>query len=245
MVNRPALLLSSFVVALVVALPACAAGSSHRSRSVTAPTAATTPIAGPPAHGAATRWVASWSAPPDRPGPSSGGIPDLAGTGGVTVRDVVHTTLGGPELRVRLATGAALPTTVAGSSRRIGFAGAEQVTVPAGGVVASDPVKLPVRAGQDVAISIYAPGSTGTVTIAGRFNHTNYVSGPGDLTAATTATSFPVTSPAWYWLDGVDVAARDPDAGAVVALGDSITAGFDSTEKANAGRDELLGDRLP
>jgi lysophospholipase L1-like esterase len=308
MVKRVALLLLIFVLPLAVALPACAAGDSHRTRSVTAHpapqgaagsvarTAATAATAAPAstsataatattaataapaapaataatastastaaARAAATHWVGSWSAPPDRPGPLSRGIPAIAGTGGLTVRDVVHTTLGGPELRLRLsnvfgsravtftdvrvarATGSALPTTVAGSSRGVRFAGSEQVTVPAGREVASDPVKLPVRPRQNLAISIYAPGSTGTATVAGSLNHTNYVSDPGDATAATTAGNFPVESPAWYWIAGVDVAPRDPEAGAVVALGDSITAGFDSTENANIGWPDLLADRL-
>jgi lysophospholipase L1-like esterase len=56
--------------------------------------------------------------------------------------------------------------------------------------------------------------------------------------------SFPGKSSVWYWIDGVDVAPRDPDAGAVVALGDSITAGFDSTENANVGWLDLLANRL-
>jgi len=211
---------------------------------------------------ASTHWVGSWGAPADRPGPLAAAIPDFSGTGGLTVRDVVHTTLGGPELRVRLsnvfgshavtftdvrvavATGSARPTTVAGSSRRVRFAGSERVTVPAGAEVASDPVDLPVRAGQNLAISIYAPAASGTATVAGSLNHTNYISGPGDATAATAAASFPVTTSAWYWIDGVDVAPRAPGAGAVVALGDSITAGFDSTENANVDWLDLLADRL-
>jgi hypothetical protein len=126
----------------------------------------------------------------------------------------VHTTLGGSELRIRLsnvfgghavtftdvrvavATGSAV-TTVAGSSRRVRFGGSGQVTVSAGHEVASDPVKLPVRAGQNLAISIYAPELTGPVTAAGSLNHTNYISASGDDTAAPTAGSFPVKSPVW------------------------------------------------
>jgi lysophospholipase L1-like esterase len=46
------------------------------------------------------------------------------------------------------------------------------------------------------------------------------------------------------WIDGVDVASRDHDAGAVVALGDSVTAGFDSTENANVDWLGLLANRL-
>jgi lysophospholipase L1-like esterase len=282
--KRHAPLLSIVVVPLALALPACAAGTSPHSRSVTAhrgshrsgnpltrataavsaanaATPATT-TAATGSDGTAPHWVASWSAPSDRPGPLSAGIPDFAGTGGLTVRDVVHTTLGGSELRVQLsnmfgsravtftdvrlalANGSALPTTVAGSSRRVRFRGSWQVAVPPGTEVASDPVKLSVRAGQNLAISIYAPARTGTATIAGSLNHTNYISGHGDATAATTAASFPVTSPAWYWIGGIDVVPRDRDAGAVVALGDSITAGFDSTENANLGWLDLLANRL-
>ena len=192
----------------------------------------------------------------------SDGVPDVAGTGGLTVRDVVHTTLGGAELRVRLsnvfgadavtftdvrvalATGSALPTIVAGSSRRVRFGGSQHVTVPRGSEVASDPVALPIRDGQNLAISIYAPASTGAATIAGSLNHTNYVSGVGDATAATGAVRFPVTIPAWYWLGGIDVTPRERGSGAVVALGDSITAGFDSTENANVGWLDLFANRL-
>lgn len=291
MFNRPALLLWMLALPLTIAAPACGDGTPHSSRGAAgnlrphrraAPVRATGGdggtaraggmagaggaaraggTAGAGGTGAPTHWVGSWSAPPDRPGPLSAGIPDLAGTGGLTVRDVVHTTLGGPELRVRLsnvfgsrpvtftdvrvalATGSALPTTVAGSSRRVRFGGAEQVTVAPGSEVASDPVTLAVRAGQNLAISIYAPVSTGTATIAGS-NHTNYISGAGDATAATTAASFPVSTPVWYWIDGVDVASPDPDAGAVVALGDSITAGVGSLPDADANWPDDLARRL-
>ena len=108
------------------------------------------------------------------------------------------------------------------------------MTVPRGSEVASDPIALPIRAGQNLAISIYAPASTGTATIAGSLNHTNYMSGVGDATAATGGRQLPgQRSRPGYWIGGIDVTPRDRDAGAVVALGDSITAGFDSTENAN------------
>ena len=269
MVKRAAVLL--WILAVAVAAAACGSASGGGHESSNAASSHRTPSAvGSPrysvqqlrrgrwvtrCHGCTTgagggrgenaRWIASWSSPPERFGPLSRGIPYVAGTGGRTVRDVVHTTLGGTELRVRLSnvfgreavtftdvrvaldTGSALPTTVAGSSRRARFGGSRHVTVAPGSQVASDPIALPVRAGQNLAISIYAPALTGTATIAGSLDHTNYISGVGDATAATRAVSFPVTTPTWYWIDGIDVTPRHPDAGAVVALGDSITAGFD------------------
>src|SRR5581483_6130151 len=48
-------------------------------------------------------WVGSWSASPARPGALSGAVPFYDGTGGRTVRDLFHLTLGGGEVRTRLS----------------------------------------------------------------------------------------------------------------------------------------------
>jgi lysophospholipase L1-like esterase len=218
---------------------------------------ATTASAAPPG---AAHWVGSWSSPPIDPGAYAGLVPDDAGTGGVTVRDVVHTTLGGGTLRIRLSNvfGSAPATfadvrvaisaggagIVAGTSHRVRFGGQTSVTVRKGGQAVSDPVGLSVAAGQNLAVSIYAAQATGTVTGAGSLNHTNFISGPGDATTATASTAYPTKAPVWYWLGGIDVRSSDPGAGAIVALGDSITAGYASTIDANRGWVDLLADRL-
>jgi lysophospholipase L1-like esterase len=212
------------------------------------------------AHAPTPRWVAAWTAPPVRPG--AAGIPLDGGTGGRTVRDVVHLTLGGTSVRVRLsnvfgsrtayfsdvrvavADGSGVAGTVLGTSRRVRFDGAMTVRVPAGRIVASDPVTFSIRPGANLAVSIYAPRATGTVTTTGEVDHTNYVSGAVDATAATAPASFPTQVPAWYWIDGVDVDPRNPRSGAIVALGDSITAGFASTPNADRAWPDLLADRL-
>jgi lysophospholipase L1-like esterase len=207
-------------------------------------------------------WVAAWTAPPVRPGPAASGLPFYGGTGGRTVRDVAHLTLGGTQVRVRLsnvfgsrtasfsdvriaiARGSGRAGTVVGTSRRVRFGGATTVRVPAGRIVASDPVALSLRPGSDVAVSVYAPDATGVVTTSGDVDHSSYVSAPGDATAATSAARFADQVAAWYWIDGVDVVARNPRAGAIVALGDSITAGFASTPNADRAWPDLLADRL-
>ena len=61
----------------------------------------------------------------------------------------------------------------AATSRRVSFAGQNQVRVAPGQEVASDPVPLAVRAGNDVAISIYAPRPTGRVMVTQSLNHNN------------------------------------------------------------------------
>jgi lysophospholipase L1-like esterase len=215
------------------------------------------------AHGPApSEWVAAWTAPPLRPGPAASAVPFESGTGGRTVRDVARLTLGGTEVRVRLsnvfgdrtasfsdvriavARGSGRAATVPGTSTRVRFGGATSVRVPAGRIVASDPVRFSARPGQNLAVSLYAPRATGTATSTGDIDHTNYVSAPGDATASTSAQSFPAVVPASYWIDGVDVVPRNPHSGAIVALGDSITAGFASTPNAGLDWPDLLADRL-
>jgi mannan endo-1,4-beta-mannosidase len=222
------------------------AGSRHGRRTRTAE-------ARPP-------WVGSWTASAADPGPLAGGIPLYASTGGRTVRDVLHLTLGGSRLRIHLsnlfgsqavrfedvrvavsAGGAAIDP---GSSRRVRFARQTAVTLGPGGQATSDPVDLPIHAGQNVAVSLYNSGSTGTPTTSGSLFHTNYVSGPGDAAGTSTAGAFPTTTDSWFWLSGIDVLSSNPNAGAIVALGDSITAGYASTRDANRDWVDLLADRL-
>ncbi len=209
---------------------------------------------------AAPHWVGSWSSSPVRPGLLSGTAPAFSGTGGLTVRDVVHLTLGGTKLRVRLSNvfGSRTATftdvhvalrsrgaaTVPGTDRRLRFSGRTRVAVAVGHQITSDTVALPVRAGDDLTISLYAAAPTGNVTVEGSLNHLNYLSGSGDVAGSAAAASFPVQSSSWYWLGAVDVLPHSADAGAVVALGDSITAGYDSTQNANRGWADLLVSRL-
>jgi lysophospholipase L1-like esterase len=64
------------------------------------------------------------------------------------------------------------------------------------------------------------------------------------VTTSTLPISFPEEVSTWYWLDGVDVTPRNPRSGAVVALGDSITAGFASSPDRDADWPDRLADRL-
>ena len=209
-----------------------------------------------------SNWVAAWTAPPVRFGAAGRAIPFYGGTGGRTVRDVVHVTLGGTRARVRLsnvfgsrtasfsdvriavARGDGVAGTVPGTSRRVHFGGRTTVRVPAGRMVASDAVTLAASPGANLAVSIYAPAATGTVTTTNEVDHTSYVSRPGDATASTSPSRFAARVPAWYWIDGVDVEPRNARSGAIVALGDSITAGFASTPNADRDWPDLLADRL-
>lgn len=203
----------------------------------------------PPAQ-AARAWVGSWSTAPT--------IGSGSGFSDRTLREVVHTSMGGDEVRIRLtnafgtdgividgvtaglrSTGAAL---VPGTERPVTFDGAARVVLPAGAEVLSDPVPLGVAAGQDLAVSLYVPGSTGAATRHGGAYATSYTAS-GDHAGDTDGAAFTSTITSWYLLDGVDVRAR-PGAGAVVALGDSITDGTNSTVDANHRYPDDLARRL-
>ena len=177
---------------------------------------------------------------------------------GVTLREVVHLSLGGTVLRVRFsnaqgtdpltvgaasvgarATGASVR---AGSLRALTFGGATSITIPVGGVALSDPVHLNAEAGSDLAISLFVPGPSAGKTQLSLAHQTSFVSTAGDFTGAT---SMPVdaTITSWFWLSGVEVEARHSDR-ALVAFGDSITEGFASTTDANARWPDVLARRL-
>lgn len=179
-----------------------------------------------------------------------------------TLRQIVHTSLGGDRVRVVFSnefgtsplaiggahvglrsTGAAL---LAGSGRPLTFAGQRTATIPAGAALMSDDVDLKVAAQTDLAIDVYVPGtterSTSPITWHQRAYQTNYVSRSGNHLGAA---DFPVasTTAIWHWLTRVEVSAAS-DAFAVVAVGDSITDGFGSDMDTNTRWPDELGRRL-
>jgi lysophospholipase L1-like esterase len=198
-------------------------------------------------------WVGTWGA---APAPAEG----VVGFNNHTLRMNPRISLGGDRLRVRLsnaygsrplAIGAAHlalrdkgPAIVAGSGRQLRFGGAESAVIAAGTVLFSDPVELRVPPLADLAVSFHLPGDVpASFAITGRYaRQTNYVSPPGNFVADQV---MPVgsLSDQWFFLCGVDVLAPR-EAGAVVALGDSLTDGNISTIDAYCRWPDQLARRL-
>jgi lysophospholipase L1-like esterase len=200
----------------------------------------------------ADNWVATWGASPGTP--KAG---DVQVFNDQTLRLIVHTTIGGKKVRVRVSNelgtaplriGAAHvalrqdgASIAAGTDRALTFGGAQSITIPAGAPVLSDPVDLDVPRLADLAVSLYLPGKAQATTIHAWASQTSYVSptgnfaGAGEMPAERTITS-------WPFLSEVDVAA--PEAVAIVALGDSITEAGTSTIDANQRWPDLLAARL-
>jgi lysophospholipase L1-like esterase len=198
------------------------------------------------------RWVGTWAASPaglaDTPSPFDD----------QTVRLIVHTSLGGNQVRVRISNtfgttplvigaahialrdrGAAI---VAATDRPLTFGGHALVVVPAAAVVLSDAANLAVPPQADLAVSLYLPKLTTETTTHPLSLQTSYVSPPGDFAGAIDLVGG-TTIPRWPFLTGVDVAASTR-AGAIIALGDSITDGASSTTDANRRWPNLLVKRL-
>jgi lysophospholipase L1-like esterase len=179
---------------------------------------------------------------------------------GQTIRMVVHTTVGGSGLRIRLSdlrsphalvVGAADVAVQADSGRavpgtrhRVAFDGAGSVTVAAGTERSSDVVPMRVTADHDLLVSLYLPGTTGPSTFHREAYQTSYVSTDGlDHAADETAAGYAQTRTSWYYLSGLDVVAPAVR-GTVVAFGDSITDGYHSTTDANRRWPDQLARRL-
>ncbi|HLJ46221.1 MAG TPA: SGNH/GDSL hydrolase family protein [Bryobacteraceae bacterium] len=203
-------------------------------------------------------WVVTWGASP---------APQLADEAQMrsaklvfedqTLREIVHTSIGGDAVRVRLSNAYGKETVAigavhlalrsqdsaiaSGSDRALTFSGRTAVSIPPDAEVLSDPVKLDVAPGADLAISIFVPKTATGAGIHYSAQQTSYV-GRGDLTgAASMADATTMTS--WVFLDGVDVTAAD-NAATLVAFGDSITDGAASAKDANHRWPDILAERL-
>jgi lysophospholipase L1-like esterase len=167
-----------------------------------------------------------------------------------TLRQIVHTSIGGSKARVLLSNAyGTAPVTVgagqialrdkegaiqAASGRPLTFSGKSTVTIPANAVMYSDPVNLTVPQMADLAIDLYLPGTTNTgatLTVHNGALQTNYISETGNHVGKPTLPTVGKIQN-WFLLSRVEIVA--PDAvGAVVTFGDSITDGFRSTADTN------------
>ena len=208
------------------------------------------------------RWVTTWTtanAASDQPTVLSN----------QTIREIVHTTIGGSAVRIRLSNtfgtrpirldavfiglqnmgkedGAGL---VPRSNHEVTFGGSRSIAIPEGAEALSDPVSFSVGSEQNLAISLFTSGETGPATVHGSAFQTNYVSGPGNFAAEEGANSFATatgskTTGSWYFLSAVEVLAAADVKGAVVALGDSITDGASSRPDKNERWTDVLARHL-
>jgi lysophospholipase L1-like esterase len=200
-------------------------------------------------------WVGTWASVPTAVPPT--GVTTLEDQ---TVRQVVHTSVGGTRAQLRLTNEFGAEPLLLGdvhvarragdsgtdivpiTNRQVTFSGHQAVTVPAGAPVVSDPVALRVPPRADLVVSIHLPRRTEVTTVAAFAFQENVVAA-GNVTAdrSVTATS---TITQWFFLSGASVRTHRRCAAAVVALGDSITNGANTVVNANHRWPDLLSERF-
>ena len=179
-----------------------------------------------------------------------------------TLRQVVHTSIGGDRVRVVLSNAfgttplevaaaaigprAQNPSVRATTVHPLTFGGQKSAAILAGAMLVSDPVDMAVAPLTDVVVDLYLPGDLGIgpspVTTHNGASQTNYLSVSGNHVGAL---NLPLDKEAgaWFLLARVEVAAPI-ETRAVVTFGDSITDGARSTPNANARWPDFLARRL-
>src|SRR4029079_1282336 len=129
-----------------------------------------------------------------------------------------------------------------GTDRALTFAGSSSAIVAAGSDLWSDPVTLTVSAGQDLAVSLYVPGSFVPTTEGGRAQVKTAYHSAGNQVSATSLTGASTTRQVFAVYE-VQVLASGPQP-AIVALGDSITEGACSAVDADGDWPDRLAARV-
>jgi lysophospholipase L1-like esterase len=233
--------------------PGTSAATHERATRATAAPAARTSTTTSGHAVRAGAWVGTWEA-------ASAGVNEL-GCDNCTIRNIVHTSIAGTELRVKISNifgtaplqvaqaTVALPSAPGsanvepGTLTQVTFSGAASVTIAAGQAVWSDPIPLAIPANNDLLVSTYTPGDPTPFTWHPSAQEYSYYVSGSDQTDATSASAFPDTTGSWYLLTGVEVTGTAAP-GAVVTFGDSITDGFQSTYDLDARWPNILADRL-
>ncbi|MGA5499675.1 SGNH/GDSL hydrolase family protein [Streptomyces umbrinus] len=209
-------------------------------------------------------WTGTWATAPTT-APTTVPKTDTTTFNDQTIRQIVHTSIAGTALRIRLsnefgkqslkigevhvarrAPGTDEPTIDPATDRELTFSGKSSVTIPAGAPALSDPVTLRVPARSDLVVSLHLPESTPGSTVNSFAAQRSYVAA-GNVTGETKIEPQSVTE-RWYFLTGVSVRATSAGpaatgkASAAVALGDSITA--DTTLGTNHRWTDYLAQRL-
>ena len=240
------------VIRSFVALAACGAALSSCARSQAPALSPVSPVL--------PTWTATWapsqSATAARP--AAGTVDRVPTYANATIREIVHTTIGGDRLRIRISNeygdrpivigGAHVAlrvtgsTTSTGSDRALTFGGRPSVTVRTGAVVVSDPLPFAVPMLGDLAVSLFLPDSARTTTRHALGVQTTYVSRAGNQMASSTFTA-DTTLRSWVFLSGVEVTNAQVT-GTIVAIGNSITDGLGATPDSNRRWPDVLARRL-
>lgn len=206
----------------------------------------------------AQRWVGSWSGSPYY----DSGNPPPVSLANAVLRQVVHVSLGGSQLRVQLsnlfsngsvtissahialckATGLVDSTIDTATDKALAFSGSASVTIERGKEVWSDPIDFDLPALANLTITIAYGSVPSQMTGHSGSRTTSYIqTGSSNVSAASMSSAQKTDH--WYTISGLDVMAPD-SARCAVAIGDSITDGRGTDTNGNNRWTDILAARL-
>jgi lysophospholipase L1-like esterase len=206
-------------------------------------------------HANNNEWVGTWASSPQLG--DAGNAPPALGFVDSALRQVIHVSIGGKQIRVRFSnafgataltiSSAHVALSTRGGSIRVEtdktltFHGESSVTIPPGALMYSDPLDFDLAPLSDLALTIHLNGAPDGVTTHPGSRTTSYFLTGNSVSAADLPSS--THADHWYFLNGVDVNANQ-SAAAIVTLGDSITDGSKSTTNGNGRWPDDLARRL-
>ncbi|SAK53646.1 GDSL family lipase [Caballeronia fortuita] len=198
---------------------------------------------------APNRWVATWYAAPQNYNDPLSIVPVSTPftVENQTIRQIVHLSKGGNAVRLKLAnlfgsgpvsfsairiarnqgSGGAIDVA---TDKPVTFSGSTALTLEPGAVAWSDSINIPVSTHDEIAISIYLAGGVQVADVHSDARQTNYFA-PGNQTSNGVLKNA-ISKTSYYWVSELDVNSSN-DTKVVVAFGDSITDGHNSTVDAN------------
>jgi lysophospholipase L1-like esterase len=189
-------------------------------------------------------WIGTWASAQQLTEPQN--KPPAPGLPNNTLRQVVHTSLGGSKLRIQFSNEYGNgPVTInaahiavskggnaidAATDKALTFNKAPSITIPAGQAEYCDTLDFNVAPLSNLAVSIYLGETPNDVTGHPGSRTTSYIQAGDAVTAADMNSA--VKTEHWYILSGIDLWLDDSYA-CVVTLGDSLTDGRGSTTNRN------------
>jgi len=180
-----------------------------------------------------------------------------------TLRQFIHVSIGGKQLRVRFSNAYGTNEVAinsahvalsggagsggngdinAATDKALAFHGLPSVQIAPGEIIISDPLDFDLPAQTNLAVSIHFGNMSATTVTGHPGSRTTSFILPGNV-VATTAMSGAATTQHWYIINSVDVLADDLSK-ALIILGDSITDGRGSTTDGNDRWPDDLARRL-
>jgi lysophospholipase L1-like esterase len=203
-------------------------------------------------------WVGTWSGSPYY----DSGNPPPVSLANAVLRQIVHVSLGGSQIRVQLsnsagngsvtissahialckATGLVDSTIDTATDKALAFSGSASVTIAQGKEVWSDPIDFDLPALGNLTITVAYGSVPGQMSGHSGSRTTSYIQTGSANVSAASMTSAQKTDH-WFTISGVDVMAP-ATARCVVAIGDSITDGRGTDTNGNNRWTDILAARL-